>query len=92
MFGPGGPTDDLVPAMLSNGEFVVRAAAVKMYGPLLDAMNSMRLEIPRYAAGGPVSNHTDNSRKVTLTQNFNGAAARPMSDPRLIRWHLRRAA
>lgn len=92
VFGPGGPTDDLVPAMLSNGEFVVRAAAVKMYGPLLDAMNSMRLEIPRYAAGGPVSNHTDNSRKVTLTQNFNGAAARPMSDPRLIRWHLRRAA
>lgn len=30
--GPGGPTADLIHAMLSNGEFVMRAAAVKKYG------------------------------------------------------------
>ncbi len=32
VFGPGGPTDDLIPAMLSNGEFVVRAAAAERIG------------------------------------------------------------
>lgn len=31
--GRGGPTSDLVPAMLSNGEFVVRAQAVNNFGP-----------------------------------------------------------
>ena len=30
--GPGGPTEDKVPASLSNGEFVERAAAVSKYG------------------------------------------------------------
>src|SRR5690606_18747875 len=34
--GPGGPTDDLVPARLSRDEFVTRAAAVKKAG--VDAM------------------------------------------------------
>ena len=41
--GPGGPTDDAVPAMLSNGEYVIRAASVKRYGlAFLDAVNSGR--------------------------------------------------
>ena len=30
--GPGGPTDDAIPAWLSNGEYVIRAAAVRRYG------------------------------------------------------------
>lgn len=37
--GPGGETSDSIPARLSNGEYVVRAAAVKRYG--LDFMNSL---------------------------------------------------
>src|SRR5574343_409411 len=42
--GPGGPTDDAIPARLSNGEFVIRAAAVRKYGRgFLDAVNSGRL-------------------------------------------------
>ncbi|OQZ87923.1 hypothetical protein BST11_25510 [Mycobacterium alsense] len=50
--GPGGPTDDMIPAMLSDGEFVMRAAAVKHYGPdLLAGMNAMRVPM---AGGGPV--------------------------------------
>lgn len=41
--GPGGPTDDAVPAMLSNGEYVIRASSVKRYGlAFLDAVNSGR--------------------------------------------------
>ncbi|MDO4610956.1 tape measure protein [Corynebacterium sp.] len=39
--GPGGPTDDLVPAMLSDGEYVLRADAVRRIGvDNLNAMNS----------------------------------------------------
>ena len=37
--GPGTPTSDSIPALLSNGEFVIRAAAVNSYG--LDFMNSL---------------------------------------------------
>lgn len=46
--GPGGPKSDLIPAMLSNGEFVMSAAATQRIGAdRLMAMN-------RYADGGPV--------------------------------------
>jgi hypothetical protein len=38
--GPGGPRDDLIPAMLSNGEFVINAAAVDRIGlSFLDYLN-----------------------------------------------------
>ncbi|MEX0760313.1 MAG: hypothetical protein WD100_12110, partial [Tistlia sp.] len=40
VFGPGGPTEDRIPAMLSNGEFVFRSAAVQELGlSRLQAMN-----------------------------------------------------
>ena len=38
--GPGGPKDDLIPAMLSNGEFVMPVGTVKKYG--LDKLEKMR--------------------------------------------------
>ena len=39
--GPGTSTSDSIPAMLSNGEFVMRADAVDRIGvPALDAMNN----------------------------------------------------
>lgn len=37
--GPGGPTSDSIPAMLSNGEFVVNAAAARRFGALLEVIN-----------------------------------------------------
>jgi TP901 family phage tail tape measure protein len=41
--GPGTPTSDSVPAMLSNGEYVVRAAAVDRYGVgFFDSLNQMK--------------------------------------------------
>lgn len=43
--GSGGPRSDLIPAMLSNGEFVVNAAATKRFGPILDAINQGRFEM-----------------------------------------------
>jgi hypothetical protein len=38
--GKGGPKDDLIPAMLSNGEFVMPVGTVKKYG--LDKLEKMR--------------------------------------------------
>lgn len=50
--GPGGPRSDSIPAMLSNGEYVINAAATRKFGPLLDAINSGKgLAL---AGGGPV--------------------------------------
>lgn len=57
--GPGSGTSDSILARLSNGEFVIKAAAVRHYGPqLLAALNSMRLPkggLPGFNAGGLVS-------------------------------------
>lgn len=50
VWGPGGPTADRVPALLSNGEWVMRSAAVKKYGVrLMAALNSMRLPADAFA-------------------------------------------
>ena len=40
--GAGGPRSDSIPAMLSNGEYVVNAAATKQFMPILEAINSGR--------------------------------------------------
>lgn len=51
--GPGTGTSDSILARLSNGEYVLRAAAVKQYGTaLLDRMNGLHL--PAFADGGVV--------------------------------------
>lgn len=48
VLGPGTGTSDSIPAWLSNGEYVVKAAAVKRYGfEFLNQINSMKL-----ASGG----------------------------------------
>lgn len=52
--GPGTGTSDSIMARLSNGEYVMRAAAVRAYGPgFLDKING--LQLPRFADGGLVS-------------------------------------
>jgi hypothetical protein len=46
--GPGGPQDDMVPALLSDGEFVLNAEAVQHFGlDRLNKMNQRGLEIRR---------------------------------------------
>ena len=62
--GPGTGTSDSIPARLSNGEFVVRASAVRQPGVLdhLTALNEGMgrpvvrgsREVPRFATGGLV--------------------------------------
>ncbi|MDR6574361.1 TP901 family phage tail tape measure protein [Curtobacterium sp. 320] len=49
--GPGTSTSDSIPAMLSDGEYVIRAAAVQKYGVhTFDQINAAR-----YASGGYVT-------------------------------------
>lgn len=55
--GAGSKTSDSIPAMLSDGEFVVNAAAVDRHGPLIEAINDNRL--PRFAGGGYVTRDFD---------------------------------
>jgi tape measure domain-containing protein len=51
--GPGSGTSDSILARVSNGEYVVRAAAVSRYGSgFMDAIN--RMALPKFADGGPV--------------------------------------
>lgn len=52
--GPGSGTSDSILSRLSNGEFVIKAAAVQAYGSgLFHALNNMML--PGFAAGGLVA-------------------------------------
>ena len=52
IFGPGGPKSDMIPAMLSNGEYVINAEAVNKYGTgFMDMVNAKK-----FANGGPVMN------------------------------------
>jgi hypothetical protein len=58
--GAGNGTSDSIPAMLSNGEYVVSAKAVQAAGiPMLDRINKMAMggpvyNVPAYSTGGRV--------------------------------------
>lgn len=59
IIGPGSGTSDSIPAMLSNGEYVMSAGAVSKLGvPFLNSLNSGRM--PRFAGGGYVGNISGN--------------------------------
>jgi len=63
--GPGTSTSDSILARLSNGEFVVKAAAVKHYGSgLLNNINTMSL--PKFANGGLVTQGSGTPINITL--------------------------
>ena len=50
--GAGTETSDSIPAMLSNGEYVVNARSTRLFQPLLAAINDYGLSTPAFAAGG----------------------------------------
>lgn len=64
--GRGTGTSDSIPAMLSNGEFVIRASSVKKYGTnFLNAVNSgsfsrIPVRVPKFAGGGSVQDTINN--------------------------------
>lgn len=63
--GPGTGTSDSILARLSNGEYVVKAAAVSHYGAnLLNRINSMSL--PKFATGGLVGGSKSSGTSLVL--------------------------
>lgn len=65
VFGAGTGTSDSIPAMLSNGEYVINAKAVRRIGlPLLNALNN------GYASGGFVSGGDSSSSTVVEFNNY----------------------
>ena len=70
--GEGTETSDSIPAMLSDGEYVVNARSTKMFRPLLASINNYG-SIPGFAAGGVVmSNNTKpgNANNETLIERL----------------------
>jgi hypothetical protein len=78
--GPGGPTSDSIPAWLSNGEFVIRAAVASRPGVrgMLSRLNS-GLAVPglrgsqgphRFADGGLVAASGTESGQAALSANL----------------------
>lgn len=69
--GPGSGTSDSIPAMLSNGEFVINAKATRQHRQLLEAVNSGRA--PAFAAGGMVGASLSNTYAPSLAINVQGS-------------------
>lgn len=69
--GAGTSTSDSIPAQLSNGEYVVKAASVQKYGrTMLERINNgtfsnLRVRVPHFATGGYVG-----STGAKATDNF----------------------
>jgi hypothetical protein len=77
--GPGGPKEDRIPALLSNGEFVISAAAVRKWGTsFFDALNGGMLpapaRAPAFAMGGLVRSAQTGAGRGTLVQVINNGA------------------
>lgn len=70
--GPGTGTSDSIFAKLSNGEFVIRAAAVRKFGAsFFEALNrGIMPPMPKFAMGGPV-NINDMGMRSSETVNLN---------------------
>ena len=86
--GPGTGTSDSIPAMLSNGEYVIRAASVQAVGTsFLDGINKMsaggiatKYSIPRMSMGGRVNMSTAGQASTSnAVYNINVTVDKPDS-------------
>lgn len=73
--GPGGGFSDSIPAMLSDGEFVINSRSSRLFQPLLQSINEAG-NLPGFAAGGMVtkqqSNDNTTDRLVQAVQSALG--------------------
>jgi hypothetical protein len=76
VLGAGSGRSDSIPAMLSNGEFVVNASATSKHLPLLHALNDNR--IAAFADGGMVGS----SLSIPAPRDLSPADIREISQPR----------
>jgi len=90
--GRGGPMSDMIPTMLSNGEFVIRSQAVNSFGAdFFDALNRGQMPIQNYGAPVTTSAPTGSSRSITI-QNLNVVSAAGESAETSVPRSLRRMA
>ena len=76
--GPGTWTSDSIPAMLSNGEYVVKASSVAQYGAgMLDAINNKRYNVP--TMGNPAMHGAGAAVNQEIVFNISG-----VSDPQAV--------
>lgn len=80
--GRGSGTSDSIPALLSNGEFIINAAATRRFLPLLRKINSgaLRMATGGWASARPMNDnfrlpHNDRMPNVSIVNNndFRGA-------------------
>lgn len=71
--GPGSGTSDSIPAWLSNGEFVMRASAVRAVG--VSYLNRLN----RYADGGPVSVAQPTPHVVRVVERSSHVTTHPIT-------------
>lgn len=81
--GPGGPTADRVPALLSSGEFVVNAKQARRFGALLEMVNSGRIgkgyrELLASAASAGASGHNRRMSPMSLSDGGDRAMFRAL--------------
>jgi len=78
--GPGTSTSDSIPALLSDGEFVVNARSTQIFRPLLSAINATA-GMPQFAVGGLVNGKMkrdpDNTEKIASAVE-NAFASQPI--------------
>nr|WP_255711154.1 tape measure protein [Pelosinus baikalensis] len=80
IYGPGTGTSDSIMAMLSNGEYVIKASSVKQFGTgFFDTLNNGRM--PAFATGGLVTgaplSSVGNSYSSASTGQSNGGNETP---------------
>ena len=68
--GPGTPTSDSIPAMLSDGEYVIKAASVNKFGKnFLDSINAGSL--PGFKMGGMMRDGSKSSKRTPAKTPIN---------------------
>jgi hypothetical protein len=74
VWGAGTATSDSIPAMLSNGEYVLNAAATQKFGiPLLDQMNgSYNIPSNTRSAGANIINSPSSNNVYDINIVLNG--------------------
>jgi hypothetical protein len=74
--GAGTSTSDSIPALISNGEYVVNARATQGFLPLLNAINDAGLQ-PRFAMGGL---YKDTNSGYNVAENITNAITSSFND------------
>lgn len=70
--GPGTAMSDSIPAMLSNGEFVIPASSVRRFGvDFFESLRKGQMPMRRYAMGGMVTPTASSVSTSNSTSNYN---------------------